>query len=815
MARIKKLELQGFKSFAKKTLITFPSDFSVICGPNGSGKSNILDAVCFVLGRTSAKSLRADKMLEMIYNGDKPAEIAKVSIYIDNSDKKIPIEDDSVCISRRVNRKGISIYKLSGRTVTREKIMEILQPVHIRPDGHNIILQGDVTDVIEMSPLERREIIDEISGIQEYDEKRNKAQRELLTVEERLKEANIRLTEREATLKKLESEKTAAEQYNMLTAELDKLRASLAKQKLNEANDAMTKLNKIISEKERSLVLFDKEIKNIDTKIEQSEKKIELIANRLFDRAEDVEIVKQVEQIRSQIAIKRDKISANRSEISRLDNFIDSLESMQRVESRAVQAILKLGKEGVYGTIASLLKVSPKYHVAIEVAAGHHLGDIVVANEDIAIECINYLKKNQIGRATFLPLNKLKKRADLQLPKHAGVIGAALNLLEFDKSYFNAFDFVFGHTVVVDSLGTAKEIGIGKARFVTLDGDLIERSGVLIGGFYRKPLTVSTDIKKYILGKAELQKEIKQTEAEIISLNAKLEQLSAKQHAGAEKLVGLQKEKIELEQAIVALKEKKEDFYKSKIMTQQEIGDLKIKVAKLEAQLEAIKTEFESYPAVELYQLAVSTLQAKIRECTARIQSLGPINQRALEEYKQLNVIYTELKSKVDKLAEERNKILELIFNIEARRKETFMNTLNAIAERFKSIFKDMMGGGETALYLEQDILDSGLIIEVSLPGKASLNIDSLSGGEKTLTALAFLFAIQHFRPAPFYILDEIDAALDKTNAKKIVELIKNYSKAAQFIVISHNDTTVAAANCVYGVSMEKGESKLVGIKMP
>ena len=235
MTRIEKLELQGFKSFAKRTLLNFPSNFSIVCGPNGSGKSNVLDAICFVLGRTSAKSLRADRMMEMIFHGSKnkpAADFAAVSLYFDNSAKDMPVEEDKVRITRKINRKGISIYKLNGRTVRRETIQEILRPVRVQPDGHNIILQGDVTNIIEMSPLERREILDEVSGIKEFDEKRNKTQNELMTVEERLKESNIVLTEKRANLDKLESEKKAAEKYQKLTKELDKLRASLAKRKL-------------------------------------------------------------------------------------------------------------------------------------------------------------------------------------------------------------------------------------------------------------------------------------------------------------------------------------------------------------------------------------------------------------------------------------------------------------------------------------------------------------------------------------------------------------------------------------------------------
>lgn len=421
MTRIEKLELQGFKSFAKKTLVTFPTNFSVIAGPNGSGKSNILDAMCFVLGRTSAKSLRADRMMEMIFHGGKnkpQAEFAKVSLYFDNPEKEFPTEEDKVIVTRKINQKGISIYKLNGRTVTRETIQEILRPARIQAEGHNIILQGDITDIIEMSPLERREIMDEISGVKEFDEKREKAQREIMTVEERLKESSIVLMEKRSNLDRLESERKSAQQYQKLTGELDKLRASLAKQRLQDAEEAMAKLDKKINEITSGEI--DKELESLDKEIEELEKKREIISKRLFDRSKDIAIIKEVERIRSEINRKKDKVEMNKLDIGRIDDLIKRLEIIKQKEiegsiSKAVQDVLKLSWTGIYGTVASLSSVPSQYQTAIEVAAGPHLHDIVVSDHNVAIECVNYLKKNRIGRATFLPLDKIKPRNSASL----------------------------------------------------------------------------------------------------------------------------------------------------------------------------------------------------------------------------------------------------------------------------------------------------------------------------------------------------------------------------------------------------------------
>ena len=824
MTRIEKLEMQGFKSFAKKTLLNFPNNFSVICGPNGSGKSNILDAIVFVLGRTSAKSLRADRLMEMVFHGTKSrqeSEKAKVSIYFDNSQREFPFDEDKIIVSRRVNKKGISIYKLNGRTVTREKIQEVLRPARIHSDGHNIILQGDITEIVEMSPLERREIIDEISGIKEFDEKRDKSQRELMTVEDRLKESHIVLNEKRASIDRLEKEAKDAQKYQKLTKELDKLRASLSKHKLSIAENAMKTLDEKIEKMEVKDI--DADMQALDNELAELEKERDKIEKRLFDRSKDIAIIKEVESLKSEIARNKDKMEMGKMNIKRIDEVIKRLEEMKQKElegsrSRAVTEIMKLGWTGVYGTVASLSSVPNKYQTAIEVAAGPHLNDIVVSDHNVAIQCINHLKNNRVGRATFLPLDKIKQRDSGRLKNFdgmPGVIGVALDLIDYDKKCFNAFSFVFGETLVTDKIETVRKLGIGKARYVTLDGDLAEKSGAIIGGFYRKKNVIDSkdDIDRYNKDKASLAKEIEEIEKDTVAMMRTLEGLTTKEKMGSDELVEMQKKKDDLEKEIDSLENKKKKLFGDRMSYQDDVNRLRIKKARLEAELENLKLEFENYKKSETIEAAPSVLERRIQETSAQINALGLINMKALEEFDQQKIIYDELKKKVDKLTEERNKILEIIADIESRRKETFDKTLESLRDGFKVVFHDLMGG--TADLRLIGGLDSGLIIEASPKGKSMMNIDSMSGGEKTLTALAFLFAIQRIKPAPFYILDEIDAALDKPNAKKTVDLINKYSGNSQFIVISHNEATIQAAGCVYGVSMEEGESKLVGIKMP
>ena len=243
--QISKLTLQGFKSFNRKISIPLLNGFNVICGPNGAGKSNICDAICFVLGRISAKSLRADKLHELIFRGNdgrSNADYASVSLFLDNSKKMFPFDDEEVNITRKVNRGGVSIYKLNGRTTTRERILQVLGSARIFPDGHNIVLQGDITEIIEMNDVGRRSFIDEISGISEYNDKKEKAGRDLESVNQKLKEAEIIITQRFDIFKKLETERNAALKFQTLQNQLTLLKASYAWKKFQTLDEAVKKI---------------------------------------------------------------------------------------------------------------------------------------------------------------------------------------------------------------------------------------------------------------------------------------------------------------------------------------------------------------------------------------------------------------------------------------------------------------------------------------------------------------------------------------------------------------------------------------------
>lgn len=828
---ISRITLQGFKSFNKKISIPFLPGFNVVAGPNGSGKSNILDGIAFVLGRTSAKSLRADRLYELIFHGVEgktPAEYASVTLYLDNSHKQFPFEDGEIAITRKVSKNGLSIYKLNGKTLTREKILQLLSGVRIHPDGHNIILQGDVTQIIEMNPVERRYYIDEISGIAEYNDKKEKAQKDLDAVDQKLKEAEIIITQRYDIFKKLEDERNAAIKFQNLQKQLTVLKASLAYKKVTTYEDQIKKIDESLIKKDELNRKLNEETEQIQAELDKRESSIREVASKLIDISKSVKIDKEISELRSKLLITKDKMDSNAREVDRINNLVEKLEALEsrKVEltgevPRAVQAILRMNLRGVLGTVANLISVPENYRVAVEVAAGHHLNDIVVDDENVASYCIDYLKRERIGRVTFLPLNKIKPilfRDNELLSKHS-VVNVASKLIKYDSKLMTAIEFVFGNTLVVENLETAKNLGIGKARMVTLDGDLVERSGAMVGGYYIKthPKLVETttgkEIEMYTNRRREMDEEIKSLRQEIFALEKKLKEYAVSETA--KELIDLEKLQIASEREVDELRERRKRAHERKVNLEIEINTANIEKAKLETELENAKNELQQYGQVEYVDEKLHALDNFIKRTQRELDSIGLVNLKAVGEYEKFKSEFDQYKEKYEKILIEKKAVVEMIEQIEQKRMEVFNKCLNEVGNNFNGIYQKMTGG-TSKLELENPAdIESGLIIGATPAGKMLLNIDSMSGGEKTLAALAFLFAIQKYKPAPFYMFDEVDAALDKENSVKLSELIKSLSKSEQFIVITHNDQTIKAGDRVYGCTMDRGETKIIGLEMP
>ena len=818
MVRLEKIVLHGFKSFKRPTSMIFPSNFAVITGPNGCGKSNIGDSIAFVLGRASSKHLRAKKASDLVFHGSKnkpPSDYAKVNLVFSNKSRLLPLKEEKVVVTRRLNKDGVSSYRINGKISTRQQILDIFTQARLNPGGHNIIKQGDVSKIIDMNPIERREIIDEISGITEYDEKRNQAIKQLEKVEEKVREAEIILEQKEEIIEKLRRDRDAALEYQRLQNELELVRSTIVWKEFTSAERNIGNIEKKTEEIEKEIEKLEKEIKAIDKEMAAKENELENLMKEVM-KGEQIEVTKKISKIEASIENKENLIRSNEREIKRLNEMIRNLSMMGRGAPDKLKPVLEM--KGVHGFVRDLIVVPEQYRIAAEVAGGSHMNDIVVDDLGTAIHCVRYLKENKIGRARFLPLDRIRSPPKGGLPD--GTLGWLSELVHHERKYSPVVEYVFGRTACVNDLEKAKKIAEkNRIRMVTLDGDLFETSGAVFGGYYFKES--KPEVSKYNKEKKKLEDENHILRLEIEELEEKLKELN--KQVKDFKTFDFEKRRKKIKDELDGLREKRSGTYDRMANLQEELNKLNINKARYEANFENLRIEweknkekYEKFKEREFYQKkSVQSLKEREREILAKITELGPVNMKAIEEFEILYEEFEEFRERVEKIAKEKDSIVRSIAEIENKKREVFMKTLNEMGKLFREIYHELTGG-EAELDLEDpEDINSGLLISAQPPGKKLLYIDAMSGGEKTLTALSFLFTIQRYKPSPFYVLDEIDAALDKPNTRKVVEMIKKQSKDVQFIIISHNNEMVKAADIVYGISMEDGESKVIGIKLP
>ncbi len=674
MTYIKSIICQGFKSFRNRTIVYFDRGFSAIVGANGSGKSNILDAFVFALGELSGNKMRVKNVRDLICNGGSveknPSNFAQVDIIFDNSDGKILIDSKDVIISRKIDIKGNGNYYINRRRTTRRDLQDLMDLCNLIPNSTNLILQGELFRIINMTNLERRILIDEISGIASYNEKKESAKKQLEKVEENISRITILLNEVSIQLTNLESEKNDALEYQhldneqkntekaLLIVKINSIRTDIRKieekklainQEINEIEKNIINNRNLLSEINENLEFINEKIKNLeseelleltkkinDLKTEkakyetskehlnkeidklsqeiiesgnkkeniqkekqnlkqeliQFEKEKEIHHNSLTIKNQELDVLKKelekidsnYMEIQQQLSILREKISKDQetknqlySEIKVLENKqqnfenikhnthekitklrrelqnfkenliqlnekrnehkktgtithnIKNLESekikidnelkrLQEIiedrhiqlislkskiktiknfnQNRAVEAILKIKDTDIingeiFGTISQLGKIDSKYDIALEVAGGAKLKYIIVDSQKTAKECIQYLKENKIGRASFIPLDRIKVNyPNFAINNNENVIGRVVDLIQFNSQFVKAFEFVFGKTIIVKDLETAIKLPIN-ARKVTLKGDIVESSNLMHGGSHKKRIGLS------------------------------------------------------------------------------------------------------------------------------------------------------------------------------------------------------------------------------------------------------------------------------------------------------------------------------------
>jgi len=307
MTHIKRMVIQGFKSFARKTEIPFENSMNIIVGPNGSGKSNITDALCFVLGRLSIKSIRAAKAANLLFSGNKTykaSQEAFVELVFDNTDKIFAIDKPEVKIKRIVRKNGQSIYKIDNQTKTRQDLLELLSQAGVDPNGFNIVLQGEIQSLVKSTPEDRRKILEDVAGISIYETRKHKSLRELEKTQEKLKEVSAVLKERNAYLKNLDKERQEAISFRKLEEIISRCKKTLLTKSLTEKEKGIWGIDKIIGSHEKEIEKLKKQIYNKNLEIDKIQEKIKIINKQIqLATSNEQEVLhKELSDLRAELA---------------------------------------------------------------------------------------------------------------------------------------------------------------------------------------------------------------------------------------------------------------------------------------------------------------------------------------------------------------------------------------------------------------------------------------------------------------------------------------------------------------------------------
>ena len=652
----------------------------------------------------------------------------------------------------------------------------------------------------------------------------------------------------------------------------------------------------IISLKEKILKI-ESQISALNKEIESEKSNNKIIGEKLNNTEIKLsEIEKNKENLNSKLNQKLREITAQKH---RKEVLMNSLENNSSLPYSVKNVLNNPKLTGIHGVLGKLLEFEEKYSEALEVSLMSSVSHIVCDNEEDAKEAVRYLKNNNLGRATFLPISVIKPRSiDSEsyetIKSMNGFVDIASNLVKYDTKYRNIVLSLLGTIVVVDNIDNANLISKklkNRYKVVTMTGEVVNIGGSITGGSLKKSSILSEryELENVIKDIDVLDFEIKEIENKInevddnytnleleknsiiISVNSNSEILKNKYNVlddltnekstlmaelsnnqnivnnvitnEEEKILNeyykeIEKrdelnieinqihKKIELENEDLinnesSLKNNNQEYNKA----QEELKSHEIKVNRLDVKIDnllnILTNDYSiSYEkAKEKYILEIDSDEARSIVSTLKreIKSLGDVNVGAIEEYDRVKERYEFLNKQKEDLTNAENVLLEIITEMDDIMKDKFSSTFNKIKEAFNETFRKLFNGGKAELKLTDpsNILETGIDIIALPPGKKLQHISLLSGGEKTLTAIALLFSILKVRPVPFCILDEVEAALDEVNVDNFGKYLKEFKGDTQFIIITHKKKTMEYADVLYGITMqESGVSKLVSVKL-
>jgi len=922
---LKSLELYGFKSFADKTRLEFADGTTSLLGPNGCGKSNIVDAIKWVLGEQSTKTLRAGKMEDVIFNGTetrKPLNVAEVTLVVDNENGILPVEHSEVEIKRRLYRSGESEFFINRNQVRLKDIRELFFDTGVGKSAYSILEQGKIDQILSHKPEDRRYIFEEAAGITRYKLRSIEAARKLERTEENIEQVETLLGEIKRQYDSRKAQAAKAVRYR----ELDKEQTSIEVDvQLSTVKSFLLLRDSRNAQLLKAKTDYDELKEDIALQTEQVESEQSELRRHAETR---VAIQTRIQRLEEQLIAKRDQLELLQQ------RYRDFLRSKEEADSRANQILERIERDEfeldtqkdlalqLEQTIAEVKGKITHHEQRMEETQRlirDHEGEIEAHEEGLVVE-------DRLQQELAVQLQELTDRIVVELDKMLSETGysgearkraelAVVERLERVKTVLSE-RMEFGRTTAsllaskttnvttiieewnhflhdlsdamtqLSDLFTAYEKTIPSFidDLLAPEGTITKKHGIdrdLIASRDRTAqhrMQIKT-LREENRGLAELLDQYRERHTQLkVSLGEQQARVTSTKSLveGLEKniteqrylhtdalrdaevaserveeaigqmsvvrddqnRIGEEKDSLEgqLVEIVEVIERENERLSGERQKINQrynELSELRGNIDKYTFHIESIqeqiqgvyRTFFDTYgKSLKEFDVRldgdlgdVTDLRERLATIKKQIQGMGYINHMAEEEFAEIKERYDFLHKQMDDLVKAKNDLTRVIEEIKKRSEELFLESYHKIRVSFQEMFHRMFGGGRAELRLmdSENVLDSGIDILAQPPGKKLDRLAPLSGGEKSLTAVALLFATYKVKPSPFCILDEIDAALDDRNIGYFLSVLDDFAASSQFIIITHNKHTVMGSKTLLGVTMqERGVSKAISYRM-
>jgi chromosome segregation protein len=922
---LKSLEIFGFKSFADRTLIEFSDGISALLGPNGCGKSNVVDAIKWVVGEQSARSLRADSMEDVIFNGTetrKPLSVAEVTVTISNEEGLLAsIDAPEIAIKRRLYRSGEAEYYINGTQVRLKELRELFWDTGIGKSAYSVMEQGKIDQILSSKPEDRRYLFEEAAGITKHKARSREAELKLEKTEENMRQVGGVLVEVKRSHDSLRSQSEKTLRYRALreevfAAELDlhllRLRQFVqekdrrdeemagktrerdkVKAEIDSINLSLEENLDVVNGMEARLVEHQKTVFGLAVEAKGKHEQRKLLSSRVAESRGKMDqaalrakaLRERIEGLREDEAEKEGELAGLRSRLREIEKNIADFEAGIRSAESGIRdnesqaagaeseiAVLEEERSDARRRLDAITEDIVAELDARLKESGYSSADRRKAEESIE-SLIAAIQARISGKGAIL--EDLGRLGDAGAEAVALVSKAAVDLAEtaakveelrrryqeYKKTTPSFIDeFLSPEGIITKKRSIDREIGACDEGVAHRRGRIAElqRDSRALGekvDEYRRTLedqrgnrirmqTQATGAEEAL---ALLRREIagqegylKELENEVFLEGRRLSDSEDELGGIDEEIADIEKRGRELSAELerlereIALRNsdltKRQEDLKRRMerlgVLQGELERLHLGLAQTETEIRNVKENFTEQYSRDLMEFEsrmfeLRTPVAELREALAglkqRLKDLGSVNLMAPEEYAEVKERYDFLSGQLGDLEKARADLRRITDEIRDESAALFLDTYNKIKKNFHNMFRRLFGGGRGELRLvdPSHVLESGIEIYAQPPGKKLEAISLLSGGEKTLTAIALLFATYMVRPSPFCFLDEIDAALDEQNVARFVNLLREFGRMSQFVVITHNKKTVTGANALLGVTMEdSGVTKVIAVRL-